>query len=256
MINPDLKLLAIYDNLERKISTISLTKGDRGDTGKQGPKGERGEKGPQGATGPAGPKGEKGPQGPEGKQGEAGVSVVDASVDFDNHLVLRLSDGREIDAGEIKVDVDKGSTVVNVAVAKTGGGSGASGSLSTNLDLNNKGFTANFPAGETITAGDLCTMDNTGRMTRANALSEASTRPLIGIAMASAVADEEVAFLTKGFYPMAGFTTNSLLYVSAVSGVISEAPPTTSGYFQRIVGYAPNANEIFFDPDKTYLEIL
>ena len=114
MINADLKLLALYDNLERKISRISLTKGDKGDAGKQGPKGERGEQGPQGIAGPAGPKGEKGSQGPEGKQGDTGVSVVDATVDFDNHLILTLSSGDSIDAGYINVDATQASYSVSM----------------------------------------------------------------------------------------------------------------------------------------------
>ena len=49
-------------------------------------------------------KGDTGPAGKDGKQGKAGpkgVSVVDAEIDLDDHLVLKLSDGKILDAGEL-----------------------------------------------------------------------------------------------------------------------------------------------------------
>lgn len=45
-----------------------------------------------------GPQGEQGPQGP---QGNAGVSVTNVSVNASNHLIVTLSNGQTIDAGEI-----------------------------------------------------------------------------------------------------------------------------------------------------------
>lgn len=97
-------------------------KGDKGDPGAKGDKGEKGERGP------AGPKGDSGAQGP---QGDCGVSVVDVKVEADNHLVVFLSDGKEIDAGEIGTGgtdktVYRTPLVVNRTVTTTGGGGGGS----------------------------------------------------------------------------------------------------------------------------------
>ena len=78
----------------------------KGDTGAVGPKGERGPKGEKGADGLNGVNGKDGVAGKDGLQG---VSVVSAEVTFDNHLVLTLSDGNEIDAGQI--NVQSGDTV-------------------------------------------------------------------------------------------------------------------------------------------------
>ena len=92
-----------------------------GPQGEQGEKGERGEQGltgrdgvdgrdgrdgqdgKNGRDGVAGPKGDRGDPGALGKVGPQGVSVVDAEVAADDHLVLKLSDGKIIDAGELPV---------------------------------------------------------------------------------------------------------------------------------------------------------
>ena len=59
--------------------------------------GDKGEKGAQGETGQQGPKGDK---------GDAGVSVVSTRIDENGHLICKMSDGTEIDAGKVK-NVDK-----------------------------------------------------------------------------------------------------------------------------------------------------
>ena len=116
MLSNDIKLLAVFDALQKKIDKLTLKQGERGpkgDTGKQGPVGAKGE---QGKQGPVGSKGDKGEEGERGKTGETGTSIVDARVDFDNHLVLSFSDGSELDAGEIRVDTDGAGSSVNVSM--------------------------------------------------------------------------------------------------------------------------------------------
>lgn len=127
-VDPSVKLTGVgvfigktFDWLETRISDLEkrqLEKGDKGDRGEQG---ERGPVGPKGADGKpgtdgqsiTGPKGAKGDTGPVGKTGARGVSVVDAEIAADDHLVLKLSDGGIIDAGELPVN--KGSSDVFVA---------------------------------------------------------------------------------------------------------------------------------------------
>lgn len=82
-------------------------KGDKGDSGIAGPAGKDGKDGKDGKNGTAGPKGDKGDTGPVGAKGPQGVSVVDAEVDLDGALVLKLSNGNIIDAGEIVQQVAK-----------------------------------------------------------------------------------------------------------------------------------------------------
>lgn len=69
--------------------------------GKQGPQGEKGQDGKDGKDGKDGRDGYDGKDGLNGKDGSDGISVVDARIDFDGSLVIVLSDGREINAGEV-----------------------------------------------------------------------------------------------------------------------------------------------------------
>ena len=73
----------------------------KGLDGKDGAKGDKGEKGAPGANGKDGRDGKDGKDGIDGKDGADGISVSDARVDFDGSLVIVLSDGREINAGEV-----------------------------------------------------------------------------------------------------------------------------------------------------------
>lgn len=99
----DLKLIAVFDALKGHIDNVSKQEGPKGDKGDTGPRGLEGPEGARGAEGPRGPEGARGAKGDDGVDGEDGVSVVDASIDFDNHLVLTLSDGDTLDAGPIEV---------------------------------------------------------------------------------------------------------------------------------------------------------
>ena len=104
MLSNDVKLLAVYDQLEKKIDTLQLkhgVDGSKGDTGPKGATGPKGTSGTLGTSGAKGDKGDKGAKGDKGVEGDQGVSVTDASVDIDNHLVITLSDGNEIDVGDV-----------------------------------------------------------------------------------------------------------------------------------------------------------
>ena len=104
------KLLDRFDSRVTDLEARQLQKGDKGDRGEQGPAGKDGRDGKDGkdstTPGPQGPKGDTGKVGPAGPKG---VSVVDAEVAVDGNLVLKLSDGNIIDAGEIVQQVAKNS---------------------------------------------------------------------------------------------------------------------------------------------------
>ncbi len=78
--------------------------GINGINGKDGLNGKDGKDGVQGQKGDKGQDGKQGKDGQVGKDGSVGISVVSAEVTFDNHLVLTLSDGNEIDAGQINIE--------------------------------------------------------------------------------------------------------------------------------------------------------
>ena len=97
------KMFESHDSSIVDLEARQLQEGDKGDKGERGEKGERGADGPQGVAGQAGAAGNDGKDGKDGKQGKQGVSIVDAEIAVDDHLVLKLSNGKEIDAGELPV---------------------------------------------------------------------------------------------------------------------------------------------------------
>ena len=91
---------AKYDDLGNKITARvnSIRDGRDGTNGSDGRDGLDGRPGRDGAQGPAGPAGR---DGRDGIDGVDGVSVTDAKIDFDGSLVISLSNGREINVGEV-----------------------------------------------------------------------------------------------------------------------------------------------------------
>lgn len=99
-----------FDKLAGRVESLEarqLQKGDQGDKGEPGEPGKDGKPGIKGARGEPGKQGEKGERGepgkkgPKGDPGADGVSIVDADIALDNHLVMKLSNGNIIDAGEL-----------------------------------------------------------------------------------------------------------------------------------------------------------
>jgi len=250
-------LLAVYEDLKKQVANVKALKGEQGPEGPQGergPKGDTGPQGPQGIQGPQGPQGEQGEQGP---QGEQGVSVVDVSVDFDNHLTVTLSSGEVIDAGSMdSLYKDNEGNIINYHFGGSGSGGALSGGrLTENLDLGTKGFTRTFVAGEALVAGDLCYYAPNGKMLKVDANSEAASSPLVAISTETMALDAEGVFFVNGFYPKSGFTTGDILYLSETSGEFTNVRPSSAGVIIRVMGYAVGADEIFFNPDTTWIQL-
>ena len=142
-MNVDLKLTALYDKLLSKIQAVEAIRGEKGDKGDPGPTGEQGPKGDKGDTGVGkdGKDGVAGKDGADGSDGEDGVGVQDATVDFDGHLVLTLTNGEEVDAGSVKdINEAQAPNVYNISM----------GSMASRADLKNANariITANHTTG-------------------------------------------------------------------------------------------------------------
>jgi hypothetical protein len=82
--------------IEDRVKTIKDgkdgNKGDKGDKGDRGDKGDKGERGDQGTPGINGTSGER---------GQDGVGVQDAHIDFDGCLIIALTNGQELNVGEV-----------------------------------------------------------------------------------------------------------------------------------------------------------
>ena len=92
-------LVSRLDTIEIK-TLIPIERGERGRDGVDGRNGRDGAPGRDGIDG-VGTPGRDGAPGKTGKSGKHGVSVIDAEIAADDHLVLKLSDGEIIDAGEL-----------------------------------------------------------------------------------------------------------------------------------------------------------
>jgi len=142
-MNVDLKLTALYDKLLSKIQAVEAIRGEKGDKGDPGPTGEQGPKGDKGDTGVGkdGKDGVAGKDGADGSDGEDGVGVQDATVDFDGHLVLTLTNGEEVDAGSVKdINEAQAPNIYNISM----------GSMASRADLKNANariITANHTTG-------------------------------------------------------------------------------------------------------------
>ena len=110
----------VTNTLEKRIVTIKDGRdGIDGKDGRDGKNGKDGRDGKDGKTGPQGPKGQ------DGIDGLDGVSVANANIDFDGSLIIALSDGREINVGEVvSTELQDRIKVITSGGAGGGGGSG------------------------------------------------------------------------------------------------------------------------------------
>ena len=94
-----------------------------GRDGKDGKNGKDGRDGKTGLNGKDGNKGDKGADGRDGVDGVDGISVVNANIDFDGSLVITLSDGRELNVGEV-VAPDLAERIKVISTMSTNGAVG------------------------------------------------------------------------------------------------------------------------------------
>ena len=240
------RLIAVYEALDRKIQALKADTPEVGPIGPMGPQGPQGPKGEQGLQGEQGPQGEQGEPGKDGKDGEDGVGIKDVSVDMDGHLTVTLTDGNEIDAGDLTLFLEKGEKgSTKVALLGSSGG---------DLDLNSNALTATFVAGENLSDGDICNLSNLGQMLKADADTEGQSKSMLAIATRDMSIGDTGKFLIKGNYAVTGFGAGDTLFLSTNAGQAVAIQPSGSGKIVRVIGYALSTSQIFFDPDKTWLE--
>jgi hypothetical protein len=133
---------AVGNSIEKRV--LSIQDGRDGSNGKDGRDGKDGKSGRDGLKGDRGVDGQAGRDGVDGVDG---ISVVNAQIDFDGSLVISLSDGRELNVGEV-VSQDIAEKIKVISTMSTNGAVGIKdegSSISTGVK------TINF-VGATVTA--------------------------------------------------------------------------------------------------------
>ena len=243
----NVRLIAIHDILNERINRVAeeqkrveLIEGPQGKPGKDGKDGKNGSDGRNGRDGT------DGKDGVDGKDGIDGISVVDASVDVDGHLTITLSNGDEIDAGDLTLFLGND----RIEIRSSGGGSSSS-----DLDLTSNAITATFVAGEALSAGDICHLNSSGQMVKSDATDYTKSFSMLSLATTAMSISQSGTFLIKGMYAISGFSAGDTLFLSTTAGNLTPISPNVTGNINRVAGYATSGTQIFFDPDKTWMEI-
>lgn len=114
--------------------------------------------------------------------------------------------------------------------------------------------TTDIVAAVELNKGDLCYMNGTGKMDKADASVTATAETMLGIATQHIAADAKGIFALLGFFDTEGLTVG-ILYVGLTAGTWTSTKPNGSGEVVRIIGYAISATEMYFNPDRTWIEL-
>ena len=108
-------------------------------------------------------------------------------------------------------------------------------------------------AGATLTTGQVVYLDASTGWTPADASAEATTKPLLGVAVSA------TEVMTRGYIrdvAYAGLGTGNPLFLATTTGGITNAAPTTTGTFVRSIGFSADSTTrvVYFNPSNDYYE--
>ena len=112
-----------------------------------------------------------------------------------------------------------------------------------------------FVAGETLAAGDLVVLFTDGLLWKADSTTETYAKSLVGIAAVDIAVGKSGTVLLEGLWTTTGLTTGVPYYISETGGEWTTASPYTSGSISRVIGYSLSPTQMYFSPDRTWLEI-
>ena len=145
--------------------------------------------------------------------------------------------------------------------------------LGGNLDLNEKGIAYDFGslasdhtysgdvitgvAGENVVIGDICYLKSDGKFWQMDSNVEAEVKGMCVMATSTINAAASGVFLIRGLIrdDTWTWTVGASLWAPETDGNPTETQPSDSGDFVRLIGWAKAADYIWFDPDKTYVEV-
>ena len=252
--------------IEKRVASIK--DGRDGANGKDGRDGKDGRPGKDGLKGDRGVDGEAGRDGVDGVDG---VSVINANIDFDGSLIISLSDGREINVGEV-VSADVAEKIKVISTMST---NGAVAILDEGTSITSGVKKINF-VGATVTAtnsGDDVTVTvsgggGSGTVTSVAALTlgtsgtdlsstvaTSTTTPVITLNVPTASATNRGALSSADWTTFNNKGSGTVTSVTGTSPVVSSGGATpaislTSGYGDTLNPYASKtANFVLAAPN-------
>ena len=112
------------------------------------------------------------------------------------------------------------------------------------------GSTMSMAAGQVVYGAN-----SMGSLIWAGTDADSGTKNILGLALGTSPTSDGI--LLNGIYHEAshGFTVGLPLYISGTPTEMTTTAPSGSGDYVRVVGYAIDANHIYFCPDNTWVEI-
>ena len=113
-------------------------------------------------------------------------------------------------------------------------------------------------SGESLSAGHVCFLDTDDKFWKADADVSANSTGMLVLALSNVSADVSTTFLAYGYSVNTNWSVNeaAILYLSTTTGNFTETAPSGSGDIVRIIGYGiDDSDTIFFDPDKSWVEL-
>lgn len=122
------------------------------------------------------------------------------------------------------------------------------------LDLNSKGITEEYTAAVSLVAGDLCYINTSGKMAKAQANAESTCKTLLGMCLDTISADSTGTFLLWGKWTTTGLTIGNYYVSDTTAGGIITPAPSTVGDIIRLIGTAISTTVLWFKPSEDYIE--
>ena len=251
--------------IEKRVASIK--------DGRDGANGKDGRDGKDGKSGKDGLKGDRGVDGQAGRDGVDGVdgvSVVNANIDFDGSLIISLSDGREINVGEV-VSADVAEKIKVISTMSTNGAVGIKDegtSISTgvkNINFVGAAVTATNSGDDvtvTVSGGGSGTVTSVAALTLgtsgtdlSSTVATSTTTPVITLNVPTASATNRGALSSADWTTFNNKGSGTVTSVTGTSPVVSSGGATpaislASGYGDTLNPYASKtANFVLAAPN-------
>lgn len=113
-----------------------------------------------------------------------------------------------------------------------------------------------FTAAVSVVKGDLCYLNSSAKMAKTDADAVATSSGLLAMATETISADASGDFLLYGeLTGETGMTAGQIRYIGISLAAHAGSAPVGTGDTVRVIGYALSSTVLWFDPDKTWVEL-